>query len=386
MMKKSCFVLFAVIGFLSFLMNVSAGTIYRVDDLKVGTFIESDSKLLVGNSYINDKGKIFKEIDVIFLPDFSDEVNYEKYFVYEVKEDDFVYGTKVYTVKGGSQLDVGNYASVFGTELTEFNGWIVKNIDAFGSNSGIEIVLEPYYFDESGANVLNAYTICKDCDEDYSEFKWYKYEKITETNVVDSTNVSNILDYDGNTLEFTNLNELKNNEAYFTFEFEANKGEFLYFKNKVGLSKKGAARIYYELDGQVIYLNNTIVFEDQYIKITEDGKHKFTIVVEKDEDFTSDDYVILKNVRVLTLINDDNVLAEGKLSGKNEKIMYQAETATGVVLTDTMTYERSEQFLSNMAAESNPDTYSNIIKIVLVTFAISAVVGFIFIRKTRLLK
>ena len=72
MMKKSRFVLFAVIGFLSFLMNVSAGTIYRVDDLKVGTFIESDSKLLVGNSYINDKGKIFKEIDVIFLPDFSE--------------------------------------------------------------------------------------------------------------------------------------------------------------------------------------------------------------------------------------------------------------------------------------------------------------------------
>ena len=46
MMKKSCFVLFAVIGFLSFLMNVSAGTIYRVDDLKVGTFIESDSKFV----------------------------------------------------------------------------------------------------------------------------------------------------------------------------------------------------------------------------------------------------------------------------------------------------------------------------------------------------
>ena len=64
-----------------FIGNVNAASIFRVDDLKEGTFIEYSSKLSLNDDYTNDYGTYKNSVTIIYLPDVNDKENFEKYSV-----------------------------------------------------------------------------------------------------------------------------------------------------------------------------------------------------------------------------------------------------------------------------------------------------------------
>ncbi len=368
-LKLICF------SFLLFLISIKVTTaaVYRVDDLKEGMFLENDSILYLYNDYINEYGIYKDSVDIIFLPDVSDKENFEEYFVYKESNEDFIYGTKKMSLNADSSIKIKSYKDVFGVEIDDLNGWLVKKIDAIGNkNSNIEIVLEPYnlYFKEPSSS--NAYTICKDCigDGDYS---WYKVQDITESNLTQSFNTSNILSYSNNTWMFSSLENLIKEESFIIFKFDADEGDIISFDSKInlGFEDKFWGNIFYEIDGERKNLDKSILFMNNKIKISNSGNHTLKFgITNYNDNFTDEIYAYFKNIRVLTLVNDSNALNEARLSG-GEKILYEGITSTGNFVSNSMMYERSEQFLSQSSIVKNPET--NSVKIILL------ILGFVFV-------
>ena len=388
-MKMLSKLVFLVIIFCVITINVSALSIYRVDDLKEGMFLSNDAKLRVGEDYVNYYGSYKNEVVLIFLPEYSDKENYDKYHSFKVDGEEFIYGTKTFTLKSNSAFDIKSYEDVFGTKLKKANGWLVKNIDVYGEkDTDIEIVLEPYYYDIEEANNINAYTICENCISVGGEYTWYKYSNITESNLVGSSNILDIMDYSNGVWSFNSLEKLEKEEAYITFEFKASKGDILSFASKVGLGKdnKYLGDIYYELDGKKELLFNSTFYNDNRIVIDKDGKHTIKFIVRNvDKQINKNVYFYIKNLKLLSIINETQFLNESMVSEK-EKIMYEAVTAEGVLLNDQMVYERSEQYLNELSGVNNPDTNSiKIIALVVVLIGVAIAFTFAF-RKVRWVK
>lgn len=387
-MKVMKNILFFVIIMCVITVKVSATSVYRVDDLKEGLFLNNDTKLHMYEDYINEYGKYKNSVSIIFLPDVKDKENFEKYFVFKEDGNDFVFGTKKEVLKNNSSIVIGSYEDVFGVKLDKVNGWIIKNIDAFGyEDSDIEIVLEPYYFEMEDASTINAYTICEDCVGNFGEYSWYKYTSITDEHLSKSFNIADVLNYENNVWAFNSLENLKKDEAYITFEFEAKKGDIISFDSKIGLGIDNSylGNIYYELDGKPYVLEHSVFFLNNRIEIDKSGSHTLKFIVKKEDGINKNIYAYFKNIKVLTFINDEQGLAEGKLSG-NEKIMYEAMTSHGVVVTDNIVYERSEQYLNQLSEVKNPET--NSLKMILLIVAV--LIGFVVLiytfRKIRLVK
>ena len=96
-------------------------------------------------------------------------------------------------------------------------------------------------------------------------------------------------------------------------------------------------------------------------------------------------YFYIKNLKLLSIINETQFLNESMVSEK-EKIMYEAVTAEGVLLNDQMVYERSEQYLNELSEVNNPDTNSiKIIALVVVLIGVAIAFTFAF-RKVRWVK
>lgn len=381
-------ILFFVIVMCVITIKVNATNVYRVDDLKEGVFLYNNSKLQMYEDYSNEYGNYKNSISVIFLPDSKDEKNFKKYFVFELKDEDFIYGTKKVLLKNNSSMTIDSYKDIFGVELENVNGWIIKNIDTVGKeDSDIEIVLEPYFYDVEDAGKLNAYTICEDCVGNFGEYSWYKYTSLTEKHLSKSFNTNKVLNYENNVWAFNSLENLNKEETYITFEFEANKGDIISFDSKVGLGVEGYnfGNFYYELDGEQYYLNNSTFYKNNRVEIKKSGTHNLKFVVKSSDELSENVYAYFKNIRVLTLINEEQSLAEGKLSG-NEKIMYEAMTSHGVVVTDTMLYERSDQYLSQLSEIKNPETNSLKIILLIVGIFVGFVVLICTFRKVRLVK
>lgn len=381
-------ILFFVIVMCVITIKVNATNVYRVDDLKEGVFLYNNSKLQMYEDYSNEYGNYKNSISVIFLPDSKDEKNFKKYFVFELKDEDFIYGTKKVLLKNNSSMTIDSYKDIFGVELENVNGWIIKNIDTVGKeDSDIEIVLEPYFYDVEDAGKLNAYTICEDCVGNFGEYSWYKYTSLTEKHLSKSFNTNKVLNYENNVWAFNSLENLNKEETYITFEFEANKGDIISFDSKVGLGVEGYnfGNFYYELDGEQYYLNNSTFYKNNRVEIKKSGTHNLKFVVKSSDELNENVYAYFKNIRVLTLINEEQSLAEGKLSG-NEKIMYEAMTSHGVVVTDTMLYERSDQYLSQLSEIKNPETNSLKIILLIVGIFVGFVVLICTFRKVRLVK
>lgn len=387
-MKTIKNILFFVIMIFVITIKVNAATIYRVDDLKEGVFIEDNSKIHMYEDYSNEYGNYKNNVSIIFLPDVKDEKNFDKYFVFKLKDEDFIYGTKNVLLKSNSSMEIGSYKEIFGVEIKNFNGWIVKNIDAVGKeDSDIEIVLEPYYYDEEDASKINAYTICEDCIGSFGEYSWYKYTSLTDANLSKSFNTNKVLNYENNVWAFNSLENLNKEETYITFEFNANKGDIVSFDSKIGLGVDNHyfGNIYYELDGEQHYLEQSVFYNNNRLKIKKSGKHSLKFVVKNGDKINKNIYAYFKNLKVLTLINEDQSLAEGKLSG-NEKIMYEGMTSHGVVVADTMNYERSEQYLNQLSEVENPETNSLKLIILIIGIIIGFVVLIYTFRKARLVK
>lgn len=381
-------ILFFVIVMCVITIKVNATNVYRVDDLKEGVFLYNNSKLQMYEDYSNEYGNYKNSISVIFLPDSKDEKNFKKYFVFELKDEDFIYGTKKVLLKNNSSMTIDSYKDIFGVELENVNGWIIKNIDTVGKeDSDIEIVLEPYFYDVEDAGKLNAYTICEDCVGNFGEYSWYKYTSLTEKHLSKSFNTNKVLNYENNVWAFNSLENLNKEETYITFEFEANKGDIISFDSKVGLGVEGYnfGNFYYELDGEQYYLNNSTFYKNNRVEIKKSGTHNLKFVVKSSDELSENVYAYFKNIRVLTLINEEQSLAEGKLSG-NEKILYEGMTSHGVVVTDTMLYERSDQYLSQLSEIKNPETNSLKIILLIVGIFVGFVVLICTFRKVRLVK
>lgn len=372
-LKLICF------SFLLCLMSIkiTMAAVYRVDDLKESMFLENDSSLYLYTDYINEYGIYKDSVDIIFLPDVSDKENFEKYFVYKESNEDFIYGTKKISLNSDSSIKIKSYKDTFGVEVNDINGWLVKRIDAIGTkDSNIEIVLEPYNLEFKEPSNANAYTICKDCigNGDYS---WYKVQDVTESNLTQSFNTSNILNYSNNTWIFSNLDDFDKKEAYISFKFDANEGDIISFDSKInlGVEDKFWGNIFCEIDGERRNLDKSIFFINNKIQITDSGSHTLKFgITNYNDNYTDEIYAYFKNIRILTLITNSDALDETKLSG-GEKILYEGITSTGNFVSNSMLYERSEYFLSQSLEVKNPET--NSIKIFLLIVGFAFVLGMI---------
>ena len=372
-----------------FIGNVNASSIFRVDDLKEGTFIEYSSKLSLNDDYTNDYGTYKNSVTIIYLPDVNDKENFEKYSVLKPKDNDFIYGTKTFELKINDNLDVGSYEDIFGIKLEKFNGWIVKNIDAVGDkNSNIEIVLRPYNFENKDVSKYNSYTICEDCVGNKGNYEWYSYVNITEEHLNNSSSTSDILDYENNVWAFNSLEKLDDDKAFISFKFDANKGDIISFDSKISLvnDNKFFGNIYYELDNSKFSLEKSILYKENRLVIDKDGTHVLKFVINNyDGKIDNNVFAYFKNIKILTLINDEESLEEAKLVG-SEKIMYQGMTSDGVVVEDSMIYERSEQYLNQQSKTENPETNSLMLIILFIGISVGLFILVYAIRKVRWVK
>lgn len=277
---------------------------------------------------------------------------------------------KIISLENNSSVVVGDYSSTFGTE-ENYAGWVVSSIIG---NNGVKYTLKPV---NTGNQLIQAptsendYSLNYQCSSGDGNYLWYRYKTIDDYAITPpgrtvwtaNNGVYEVLD---------NCAESGIHDAKLTFHFNAEKGDVVEFEFRGnhepsvyfnGTSFDGISQWFYHSQWGN-YLNfRTFTFE-----VRESGTQELTFVYNRVDALDRDkclDQVVIRNVRLLTKINDGNKLDTSNLN-VGDNVYYKCNCSDGAGYT----YRNSFQYKVNDGGEEvvspegvetveNPETIEN---------------------------
>ncbi len=228
------------------------------------------------------------------------------------------------TIENGSKLVMGDsYPSSM--KLSYSNGEInLEKNTTYTIGNGLNSNI-CYSFDRIENNtVYLSNTICKDVVKP-SSTNGYKVSYDANVRWYRTNNV----DIEGNYDLSNSVYKVSNGDM--KISFKANKGETLYLKVKSYLTNDASYELY--LDGTLLEVDtDSYLFKRNYINIENDGDH--TLEVKYNGNDSS--YLLFRDIRVLSLINEDSSLDTTGL--KNRDSIYYEIFDSSVISEGTISY------------------------------------------------
>ncbi|MGN1372348.1 MAG: hypothetical protein ACI4XM_08770 [Candidatus Coprovivens sp.] len=319
--------------------SVESQNVVYVEDLKVGDFVPFGTKLIIRDNYhcysSAEHGLLCNNVYLIFFDNTLD-----------VKYSHFVSGVK-------EEYLVGSYYDYFAEE-SDVVGWVFNGF-SFNTFDSLSFIPVSSYSDISKKpEISNDYLISAECvSTNNISYSWYFVKNINDYSIYsyDNTLIKNIND---NNLFFEEelSSEDETDDLIISYDIDASKGDIIDFESRGGFK-------YCNLDERcrgsvfdLIDFDKSIYESSLYIDNS--------IVLDKDLDVLSfrlvGSYGYIRNLKVLTFINEGNQLDLSKVS-KGDVVLSKITCGDSYQISSVpLTIDKDYKNGNNNSSSKNPNT------------------------------